>query len=550
MNIYTEEYEIATTLLADLFWGPQKNKHAIEDKLVALNLAIEKKNKRKGLRKDKDEGKIDINYFQNVTSQLELCCHLPNKLHGFRTCQKHMKLELRQRQYPEEWNLKESDFLEFINAVASGKMDLEEEISPLRIQEVGQGVEGVGLENKQEVPDVQSSRLVDSLALAQEVEEEIEKEYGIPVKEGAIEAWTFDEDDLRSIIVLYEHAGSTIARFESLGGRQLEEETVAYIQDFSRARSQTEWTRSQIRGYGLVAWKVEEQYQNDPTAILRPAYGACYPETYISVFWDDNKWTWESREGLRFIMTGCLRADLLIYKRATRFEACYRQKMTGIFPEYPMALPMQNPYTGLKPHNTRNLIDRDGDEEDEYDDDGEEDEEDDDEYDDDDEEDEEDDDDDDDGDEEDHDEDIDGYDDRGEYTENGNSRDIHPDLSVLRGLEVSYDGLVYDEFNELVGHLVEGDSEHLAGAVINEYGEVLDAEGFVVGRVETSLQANITPRAQVQKPPHTKQVQFLLENAQVVPRSGQQDRELRKTRSTSKTNGRSVLKKANGSRQF
>jgi hypothetical protein len=151
MNIYTEEYEIATTLLADLFWGPRKNRRAIEDKLVTLNLAIEKKNKRKGSRKDKDEGKIDINYVQNVASQLELCCHLTNKLHAFRTRQKHMKLELRQRQYPEEWNLKESDFLEFANAVASGKIDLDGEISPPWVQEVDQGVEeSVELAKRQE----------------------------------------------------------------------------------------------------------------------------------------------------------------------------------------------------------------------------------------------------------------------------------------------------------------------------------------------------------------------------------------------------------------
>lgn len=214
MSIYTEEYEIATTLLADFFWGPRKNKCAIEDKLVALSLAIEKKNKRKGLRKDKDEGNIDINYFQNIASQLELCCHLTNKLHGFRTRQKQMQLELRQRQYPEEWNLKESDFVEFANAVTSGKMDLEEEeTSSPGIEDVDEGVEGVGLASKRRELDLQLSRLVGSLTLAQEVEEEIEKEYGIPVREGAIEAWTFDGDDLRSIIVLYEHAGCTVARF-------------------------------------------------------------------------------------------------------------------------------------------------------------------------------------------------------------------------------------------------------------------------------------------------------------------------------------------------
>jgi hypothetical protein len=396
------------------------------------------------------------------------------------------------------------------------------------------------------------------LDLAQVVEEEIEKEYGIPVKEGTIEAWTFDEDDLRSIIVLYEHAGSTVARFEPLGGRQLKEETVPYIQDFSRAHTKTEWTRSQIRGYGLVAWKVEEQYQNDPTAILRPADGAYYPETYISVFWDDNQWTWESREGLRLIMTGCLRADILIYKRATRFEARYRQKMTGILSEYPMDLPMHNPYwrnTEDKPRSKKNRTDQDeelydedeeDDEEEDDDDEDEEDEEDDDEDEEDDEYDDEDEKDDDEYQEEVIDKHIDEYEGGSEY----NSRDYRPDLSVLRGLEVGYDGLVFDEFNELVGHLVEGDPEYLAGGVINEYGEVLDAEGFVVGRVETSSQANVAPMAQVQKLPHKKQVQFLLEDAQ-VSRSGQQDRDLRKTRSTSRINGpATALKKGNSSRHF
>lgn len=548
MSIYTEEYEIATTLLADLFWGPRKNKRAIEDKLAALNLAIEKKNKRKGFRKDKDEGKIDITYFQNVASQLELCCQLTNKLHGFRTRQKQMRLELRQRQYPEEWNLKESDFLEFANAVSSGKMDLEGE------QEVDQEEKGGVLAKIREEPDVPLSRLVDSLAPAQEVEEEIEKEYGIPVKEGAIEAWTFDDDDLRSIIVLYEHAGSTVARFESLGGRQLEEETVPYIPDLSRACSQTEWTRSQIRGYGLVAWKVEEQYQNDPTAILRPAYGARYPETYISVFWNDNKWTWESREGLRLIMTGGLRADLLIYKRATRFEACYHQKMTGIFPEYPMTLPMQNPYKGPKSHKKRNLIDQDEDDEEE------EDEED---YEDEDEDEDENEDQDEDGDEDNYDdgedeeygegENYNEYDDNGyrdeehdediNYREDGNSRDFQPDLSILRGLEVGYDGLVYDDFNELVGHLVEGDPEYLVGGVINEYGEIRDAEGFVAGLVEPYSEANMAPTAQVQRSSPKKQVQFLLDDSQVSSRPGQQDRGVR--------NGpRTAPKRAKSTRQF
>lgn len=179
-------------------------------------------------------------------------------------------------------------------------------------------------------------------------------------------------------------------------------------------------------------------------------------------------------------MTERLRADLLIYKRATRFEASYRQKMTGTLPEYPMTLPMQNPYTGPKLRNKRSLVDHDDDDDDDdYDDEDEEDgyeEDEDDEYND-----------------EDDDEyndrddgDVDRYNDRSEYPEDGNDRDFSSDLSVLRGLEVGYDGLVYDEFNELVGHLVEGDPEYLVGHVINEYGEVLDAEGFAVGRVETS----------------------------------------------------------------
>lgn len=449
--MYTEEYEIATALLADLFWGPRDNRRLIEDKLEDLNTSIEKKNKQKSIPKDK--GKIDVNFFRTTATQLDLCCTVTNKLNGdtmlFRSRQEAVKRELRRRHYPEEWNLHEDDFLEFASAVDSGKITLENQEAAHRDDDEDSTP---AVEQNEQTTEAKSAK---HSILASQVEEEIEKEFGIPIQQGVIEAWNYDADDVCSVVIVYEHAGCSIARFERLQDLELVQEDVPCIQDLSRAHAESDWTRSRIQAYGLVAWRVDDEYQDDPTAIIRPVDGALYPETYIAVLWDDGTWTWESREGLRDLIEGNLKADVLLYKMATTFESRYRQQMTGIVPDYPMKLPMVNTYwRNFEPIKSEDHQPSD------------------------------------------------------DAEEGSNIR------SLLRGLEVGTDGLIFDEFDELVGEVVEGDLEYSVGGIINEYNEILDKDGAVVGRVEAIPPASVQKR----RPP-PKKVQFLNNEDEKATRS-------------------------------
>ncbi|KAI4730777.1 hypothetical protein E4T49_01394 [Aureobasidium sp. EXF-10728] len=62
--------------------------------------------------------------------------------------------------------------------------------------------------------------------------------------------------------------------------------------------------------------------------------------------------------------------------------------------------------------------------------------------------------------------------------------DLPVDLSVLKGLEVSEDGMVNDQDGNPIGKLAEGDAEDLAGYPIGDDGEILDDDGDLVGRCE------------------------------------------------------------------
>lgn len=59
-----------------------------------------------------------------------------------------------------------------------------------------------------------------------------------------------------------------------------------------------------------------------------------------------------------------------------------------------------------------------------------------------------------------------------------------PDLSILKGLEVTEDGMINDKDGKPIGKLVEGDAEDLAGYIIGDDGEILDDDGDLVGRCE------------------------------------------------------------------
>jgi hypothetical protein len=57
------------------------------------------------------------------------------------------------------------------------------------------------------------------------------------------------------------------------------------------------------------------------------------------------------------------------------------------------------------------------------------------------------------------------------------------DLSILDGLEVADDGLLYDG-DDAIGRLAEGDAEDLVGYTVSGKGEILDDDGDLVGLVE------------------------------------------------------------------
>jgi len=58
------------------------------------------------------------------------------------------------------------------------------------------------------------------------------------------------------------------------------------------------------------------------------------------------------------------------------------------------------------------------------------------------------------------------------------------DLSVMKGLEVNEDGMIYDQEGHPIGQLAEGDAEDLGGYPVGDDGEILDEDGDLVGRVE------------------------------------------------------------------
>lgn len=64
-----------------------------------------------------------------------------------------------------------------------------------------------------------------------------------------------------------------------------------------------------------------------------------------------------------------------------------------------------------------------------------------------------------------------------------------PDISILEGLAVGFDGNVLNEDGDTVGQLIEGDPKELQGMVFNKNGEILDNEGNVIGRAEVHPEA-------------------------------------------------------------
>ncbi|MCJ1310894.1 hypothetical protein MMC25_004562 [Agyrium rufum] len=68
-------------------------------------------------------------------------------------------------------------------------------------------------------------------------------------------------------------------------------------------------------------------------------------------------------------------------------------------------------------------------------------------------------------------------------TAEGAADDLPIDLAVLKGLEVGEGGVILDQDGEPIGQVEEGDPEDLVGKTVGDDGEILDEDGDVIGRV-------------------------------------------------------------------
>lgn len=179
-----------------------------------------------------------------------------------------------------------------------------------------------------------------------------QKVWGSLMTEGEILAYRLQGTVGYSVIVGYECDGHQIARLEAAARRPIPKDA-QHIAEISKARKpiyedkkskyKVYRNRAAVQGIGLIAWRVEGNYEAEPTSVLRPSRKAWYPETYIQVYWADNTWSWESRDGRRFVYGGDpYKVDILIYRQAISQEADFKEALTGHRPEFPDGGPMAN----------------------------------------------------------------------------------------------------------------------------------------------------------------------------------------------------------------
>lgn len=176
---------------------------------------------------------------------------------------------------------------------------------------------------------------------------ETAKDWGISGGISKVLAWRPNGKVGCSVIAAYEENGVQTARVEAAGRRPFRKTKRTHIAYQCRGKKKRRdgkyWHEDHIIGIGLVAWRVEATYLKDPTAILRPTEKAWYPETYINILWNDNVWTWESRDNFRFIRgSRSYETDIYIYRVAIAQEGNYQEELTGVRPQYPDGGTMKN----------------------------------------------------------------------------------------------------------------------------------------------------------------------------------------------------------------
>ncbi|KXG51309.1 uncharacterized protein PGRI_093210 [Penicillium griseofulvum] len=160
---------------------------------------------------------------------------------------------------------------------------------------------------------------------------------GLPM-EGSVLAWRGNGPG-KSVIVGYACGTSATARLIPAARRHIPSRAPNIFEESLGRRKDYIRTERDIRGWGIVAWRVDKKsIDQDPISLLKPMNRAWYPETYVYIHWWGGDASWESRQNLRFVCASDeLKTDMLIYNLAKEQEADYREALTGVRPEYPPA---------------------------------------------------------------------------------------------------------------------------------------------------------------------------------------------------------------------
>ncbi|PGG94939.1 hypothetical protein AJ80_10082, partial [Polytolypa hystricis UAMH7299] len=188
-----------------------------------------------------------------------------------------------------------------------------------------------------------------------------EDAFGTSLRRGKVAYWR-GQGSGYAVLVEYGRGSNKMGRVEPSGGRVFPKVKENHIDTTSRGnirsgpihvpvtprnagrRGSRKYTEGGIKDYGLVYYRVDDEWKHNPVGPLQPAAGAWYPETYISLQWNDDVWTCEPRYCFRLIFDGTsLEADRLLYTLARIQYQKYEGARTGIVPSLPLN-PTSNPH--------------------------------------------------------------------------------------------------------------------------------------------------------------------------------------------------------------
>ncbi|QMW35707.1 hypothetical protein G4B84_011198 [Aspergillus flavus NRRL3357] len=370
-GLYREEYDAATTLIASLIWSePGERPQQAIDQLNELNVRIRAKNPRS--KRKPDYGTVDIAFFSKFGDDIDKAAlaYINNKRRDkFFKAQGVLRSVIKNPNLLDNWNIDWEQFQDYCGgrrlespetetAYDDQGSDDEQSVSSIisKYEQGSEGEDNAATSSLDQSSDSASESNDDADSLSVEWRSceslehscrQAEKEYGVPFTPGVTLGWRSFGRTKYSLIVGHQYQGKMIARVVSSANTPKNRETSIDLNARGHIKGTRKYTSAFVQGTGLVAWRVGEANELNPTASLRPDRDMSYPETYVGVLWDDGAWTWESRENFRSIMGDLtpLQTDILIYRWATSQDAEYKEALTGQRPKYPAISPFDVQHT-------------------------------------------------------------------------------------------------------------------------------------------------------------------------------------------------------------